>query len=144
MGGYIAIHAGSRWDAGAREDIERLFAVTLPSPNDYAYHKGHIIAVGQLIACVDSSINLDKTQRLYFNGKYGWLFDSITSIAPVPVNGGRGLWTLDPSTLTAARQNYAAAQRGDQYDWTQHKIIRTQSTLMPIQSRKPKNQPTLI
>lgn len=48
--------------------------------------RGCVLAIAMLVDCVETS------SSRWFNGKFGWVLQSVIPIEPVPMNGALGLW----------------------------------------------------
>lgn len=99
VGGWLAIHAGQKWDADAvpwirgRVDSRR---VGVPAKDED--RSGVIVAVAQLGAVVTSS------DSPWFVGPFGWRLDNVVRLpSPVPCKGAQGLWQLPAGVLDQVR-----------------------------------------
>ena len=68
---------------------------------------GHIIALGNLADCLPSEEITPSDQESawgnYGPGRFGWIFDSIRPIEPIPARGYQRIWHYDgPITLKRA------------------------------------------
>lgn len=99
IGGWLAIHAGQKWDEAALAWIrERVDARCLPLPAKSEDPSGVIVAVAQLGAILTSS------DSPWFTGPFGWRLDNVVRLpAPVPCKGAQGLWQLPADVLARVR-----------------------------------------
>lgn len=103
VGGYLAIHAGKKFDPGeVRSDFQWAWINALPRHvgafqsalmERLASECGSIIAVARLTGWIDASASP------WFFGPIGWTLADVVAIDPVPCRGAQGLWTLPPDVL---------------------------------------------
>lgn len=96
--GPIAIHAGrSRKSlASGRHEIERL---GIEMPADDALPFGAIVAVGQLVGCVELA---EVGDQPFAEGPYCWMLEDVEAVESVPYRGALGLFRV-PSGLIRRR-----------------------------------------
>lgn len=90
--GPIVIHAAKRWTRDERELAAEHGLIDLPL--------GAIVATAQLIDVlpIERVSPTVSSQELawgnYAPGRFGWLFDAVTPIQPVPFRGGQGFFNV--------------------------------------------------
>ena len=99
VGGWLAIHAGQKWDAEAVAFIRaRVDTTRRDVPTKEADTSGAIVAVAQLAEVLTAS------ESPWFSGPYGWRLDNVVQLpAPVPCKGAQGLWSLPSDVLANVR-----------------------------------------
>lgn len=102
-GDFVALHAGQRWEEEAVEFIEDITGLTVPEQADWP--AGRIIAVARYQGWTRES------NSRWFCGPFGWRFDQVTKIEPVPCKGAQKLWALPPAVLAQVRYNYTLARQ---------------------------------
>lgn len=103
VGGWLAIHAGKKWDQDAADSIANTFGVEVPGETEQP--SGVIIAVARLAAVVRDS------ESPWFGGPVGWTLDQVVQLpTPVACRGAQGLWMLPESVLERVHAGWAAAR----------------------------------
>lgn len=126
VGDYLAIHAGMRVDLSCWEGAYQTMpddeaaplrgliesaVFTLPARAGRALAAtlvpfGAIVGVARLAAVEDEA----PEDGDYWCGPWGWRFDRVQAIEPVPCKGAQGLWRLPPGVLGAVRERWQAAR----------------------------------
>lgn len=103
LGGFVAIHAGMKWDEDAASGIECELDICVPDED--AHPSGVIVAVARI-----AGIQRESFGSPWFCGPVGWQLRDVVRIEPVPCKGAQGLWVLPPDVLATVRERYAAAR----------------------------------
>lgn len=94
VGSWIAIHAGRRIDASALDFVRE------QTGEEPTLHHGAIVGVARLREVIPDGAGvreLSDADRRWFNGPWGWFFESAIELdEPIPCRGFQSLWYLQP------------------------------------------------
>jgi hypothetical protein len=117
MGKHFGIHAGKKWDPDSAASIEEHIGIRVPLESEHV--AGAIVGVVRLVALIsgrDGEFELlagtmpaDFDSR-WFVGDFGWVFDDVVPIEPVPCRGAQGLWQVPPPVLEIVRARWKEAK----------------------------------
>ncbi|QQR47709.1 hypothetical protein JKA73_17385 [Myxococcus xanthus] len=103
VGGWLAIHAGKKWDQDAADSIADTFGIKVPGESEQP--SGVIIAMARIAGVVRDS------ESPWFCGPVGWTLDQVVQLqTPVACRGAQGLWTLPEPVLERVHAGWAAAR----------------------------------
>ena len=105
VGGFLAIHAGKKWDEDAAQGMRFDLGIDVPEEEDHP--SGVIVAVARL-----AGVQHEAFGNQWFCGPVGWQLRDVVRIEPVPCKGAQGLWTLPHDVLALVRARFAAAKKG--------------------------------
>jgi hypothetical protein len=109
IGHFMALHAAKSWSEDDREFISETMRLDVPGKADSSHSE--IFAVCMLGGWIehDQDFRLEREQRRWFFGPYGWLIaEFVPLVTPVRCSGAQGLWTFSdkPDELKALRESY--------------------------------------
>lgn len=124
VGGWIALHAGLRLDM---EALAWLREAGFELPDDGG--PTGIVAVGHLagaVELVDQGMRYPLGDRAacraiaesrlhgkpWLFGRFGWCFDEVVPVDPVPCRGAQKLWRVPADETELVRARFRAARRG--------------------------------
>ena len=95
--GTIAIHAGAAWH------WDRQLPRGIAQPDDSEIHFSAIIAIADLVDCVDHA------RSKWFGGPFGFVLDNIRPLKkPVPCKGALSFWHVPSAQVNAIRRQLSA------------------------------------
>ena len=100
-GSLIAIHAGRKYDKQGADWIRQTLGQDCPPDGDK--HPTGIVAIARFTG------NCTASDSPWFVGPIGWQLADVVAIAPVPVSGQQGLWTVPDEWLPNVRSAYQKA-----------------------------------
>jgi hypothetical protein len=104
VGGFVAIHAGKKWDENAALGIELELGIRVPDQEDHP--SGVIVAVARL-----AGVQREGLGNPWFCGPVGWQLRGVVQIDPVPCKGAQGLWVIPDPVLVVVRERFASARQ---------------------------------
>ena len=112
VGGYLAIHAGKRYDKQGADWIRVEFAGVLNKvvPAHAELPQGAIVAVAVVDRVVDSADDSPGWDDPWFVGAFGWYLRDVVRIEPVACNGAQKLWNVPERVLHQVRANFKTAR----------------------------------
>lgn len=121
-GDYVALHAGKGWDPWGFEVVERAdhdlaWAASMGLVGEVPAGKsgftfGAVVAVVRYLKTVSGPPTNSQSQRFWWAGSYGWVFDEVHVLPdPVECRGYQKLWDLRPGAEAEVRQQMIRAER---------------------------------
>lgn len=108
VGGYLAIHAGKRYDKSGAESIRTEMGLLVPAHAELP--QAAIVAVAVIDRVVDSADDSPGWDDPWFVGAFGWCLRDVVRIDPVPCKGAQKLWEVPAPVLARVRANWRAAR----------------------------------
>lgn len=108
VGGYLAIHAGKRFDKPGAEHIRTELGLIVPKHDELS--QAAIVAVAVIDRIVDSADDSPGWDDPWFVGAFGWYLRDVVKIDPVPCKGAQKLWEVPAPVLRQVRTNWRAAR----------------------------------